>query len=532
MPTTCAQLIVDELSAQGIDTVFGIPGVHTLDLYAALAQTDLRHVTPRHEQSAAFMADGFARASGRPAACILISGPGILNAATAIGQAWSDSVAMLVIATVAARTDLGVGRGRLHEMPDQLAAMRGLMESAAMRVNDPAEALPMLRRLMSRIRLARPRPAYLEVPLDVAAATMAPSPAYKSFRLYRPTCPPKALAAAAEMIRSAHRPVIIAGGGAVDAATPVATLARQLGAPVITTIAGKGTLPETDPLSLGAGLNDAATRAVIERADLVVAVGTELASPDTFLDRLDIAAPLIRIDLDPDILDRDQRPALGLLADAAEALAALCDALAREAPRALWLKDGPRIRAARRQRLREAEPGHCAVLDTLSEALPDDAILVTDMTQIAYTGNGYFQSAHSRCWLHPTGFGTLGYALPAAIGAKLARPHASVVALAGDYGVGFTLPDLATAADLGLALPIVIWNNGGLGQIAKDMTARGMPRLGVDVPPPDFASLSKGYRARHVLADHGAALANALTQALGADGPTLIEVRASVSGPA
>lgn len=534
MPQTCANTIVTELADHGIDTVFGIPGVHTLDLYRALAATDLRHVTPRHEQSAAFMADGYARASGRMAACFLISGPGLLNAATAIGQAASDSVPMMVVATVTGSPDLGLRRGRLHEVRDQFGAMQGLLGDAAVRVHRPEQARPAVRMLMAKARLGRPRPVYLELPIDIAAERQPAQPdgfERRPGNFARAALHPDEARRTADMLANSKRPVIIAGGGSIDAASTLTRLARRLGAVVITTIAGKGVVPETDPHSAGACLNLPLARALIDDADLVMAVGTELASPDTFVDRLEINAPLIRIDIDPEILGRDQVAALALHSDAANALDAIEAALEPGSPKPCWKDDLSGLRDALRSETRRRKPVQATVLDCLAGALGDDGILVTDMTQIAYTGNAYFMARAPRTWFHPVGFGTLGYALPAAIGAMLACPGRKVVALAGDYGVGFTLPDLATAADLKLGLPVVVWNNGGLGQIAADMESQDIPLIGVGVRPPDFRCLAEGYGADYARPAGAEALSEALRRAFAAPRPTVIEVEAGRGWP-
>jgi thiamine pyrophosphate-dependent acetolactate synthase large subunit-like protein len=379
--------------------------------------------------------------------------------------------------------------------------------------------------LMAGMALGRPRPAYIEIPLDVAAAALdaAPQPAAAPPHLFRPGPDHAAIARAAAAIGRARRPVVILGGGAVAAAAAARALVARIGAVAVTTIAGKGILPETDPATLGASLNEPATRALIDEADLVIAIGTELASPDHFLDLLPIRPPLIRIDLDPAVLARDHPAMLGILADAGLALAAL-DAALPEGPRPCWHQGCAAMRQAQHERLRRERPEHALVLDALARALPEDAILATDMTQIAYSGNGYYPSARPATWLHPAGFGTLGYALPAAIGASLAQPGRRVVALAGDYGIGFTLAELATARDLALPLPVVVWNNGGLGQIAQDMDRRQIPRLGVEIAPPDFARLAQGYGAAYRRPPTLAELAGALAEAAAQAGPTLIEI--------
>lgn len=525
MELSCAQAVIDAIAGKGVDTVFGIPGVHTLELYRALANSGMRHITPRHEQGAAFMADGYARASGRTALCVLISGPGLLNAATAIGQAYSDSIPMLVLATVVGRADLGLGRGRLHDMPDQLATLTGMLRDQARRINHPSQARALVHAMTARQAVGRPRPAYIEIPLDIAAEPLATAGASREpASLWPPAAAPEAVAAAAAILKASERIVFVAGGGAVGASDVLDRLARRLGAVVMTTIAGKGVVPEIAGYSLGASLNHGPTRRVLDEADLVVVVGSELSSPDHFMDFLPIEAAMIRIDLDAEVLGRDYPARVAMLADARTALDQIEQALGDAPVRPCWRADCAALREARRAELRRSHPLHTAILDVLYRELPEDTIFATDMTQLAYTGNGYYPSGRARSWLHPVGFGTLGYGLPAAIGAKLAQPDRPVVALAGDYGVGFTLSELATASDLGLNLPLIIWNNGGLGQIADDMDRRDIPRLGVEIRPPDFAALAQGYGAGYSRVGEVSALGPALAAALGALRPTVIEI--------
>ncbi|WP_026869826.1 5-guanidino-2-oxopentanoate decarboxylase [Inquilinus limosus] len=524
MADNCAQAIIDAFTRSGVDTAFGIPGVHTLELYRALGRNGLRHVAVRHEQGAAFMADGYARASGRPAICVLITGPGLLNAATGIGQAYSDSVPMVVLSTVNARADLGLGRGELHEMRNQRLAMEGLVASA-LTVVDPSQARAAADLSLARMALGRPRPVYIELPLDVATAE-APEDSGALPALPLPAPNPAALAQAAALLRGAKRPLILLGGGAVDAAAAARRLAESLGAVVACSIAGKGIVPDDGPHSIGARIGTAEGQKLIVEADVVLAVGTELSMTDRWAP-LRVPGALIRVDIDPDVLVRDHRPAVPLLCDAGLALEGLAAALSDLGGRSVWAGDLEPVRRAADAAEFGDKPGHLAFLSRLRDALPDDAVVVTDMTQIAYTANVVFPARQPRGWLHPVGFGTLGYALPAAVGAKLARPDAQVVALAGDYGLGFTCQELGTAADLGLGLPVVVWNNRGLGQIAYGMDKAGIARLGVEIDPPAFDAMAATYGCGYAAVDDPRHLPQRLAAAFDDSKPTLIEVAAA-----
>jgi thiamine pyrophosphate-dependent acetolactate synthase large subunit-like protein len=516
------QAAIALLETYGVDTVFGIPGVHTLDLYRGLAESKIRHVAVRHEQGAGFMADGYARASGRPGVCVLITGPGVTNAATPIGQAFSDSVPMLVLSSVNATTDLGKGRGRLHEITSQQAAMAPLT-AFSRTVRDNAELAPAMADAFAVFETKRPRPVHIELPLDLLSGA-APRPPAERERSVPPQPDPAAIVEAAALIQSAKRPFVIAGGGASEAGASLHRIVERLGAPVAVTTAAKGLVPDSHPLCLGCTLALRATQELLADADVVLAVGTELAETDSWIDRLPIRGKLIRIDIDAYTLTRDYPPAVAIRADAATTLSALVAQLGDGAARgpAAGALDGVRERNAS---LGPLQRKHALVLDEVRKALPDDGIVASDMTQIAYTGVHYFPCRQPRTWYHPAGYGTLGYAMPAAIGAKLGAPQRDVVAIAGDAGFLFTVQELATAVELKLPIAILLWNNDALGQIAGDMVARGIPEIGVKQRNPDYLALARAFGARALRPRSLGALRGALKRALRADGPTLIEVR-------
>ncbi|HKX08426.1 MAG TPA: 5-guanidino-2-oxopentanoate decarboxylase [Stellaceae bacterium] len=513
--------VVAQLQAYGVDTVFGIPGVHTLELYRGLAECGIRHIGVRHEQGAGFMADGYARASGKPGVCCLITGPGLMNAATAIGQAYSDSMPMLVLASVNATGELGKGRGRLHEITDQRAAVAPLT-GFARTIRREDELAQAVADAYALFETGRPRPVVLEFPLDFLSAP-AVMTAQKRQTWARPAASAGDLEQAASLIDGAERPVLLLGGGAVACAAEARAFAEKAGCLVVTTTAGKGVFPDSHPASLGATLSKPATQALLAESDLLVAVGTELSETDSWSDWLTLPRTLIRIDLDRHTLTRDYPPTVGLLADAGPTLAALTERFGRA-------RDTQAERAARIRVLGHGNPDplgrkHMAVLDAIRSALPGNGMLFSDMTQIAYTGNHYFRCEAPRSWFHPNGFGTLGYAMPAAIGAKLACPERPVAALAGDGGFLFTVQELGTAVEQRLALPIILWNNDALGQIAGDMAAHGIPALGVKPRNPDFQALARAFGANAIRTESLGALSQAIARAASADGPTLIEVR-------
>jgi len=532
---TCGEVLVKLLEGYGVEQVFGIPGVHTVELYRGLARSSIRHVTPRHEQGAGFMADGYARVSGKPGVCFIITGPGMTNITTAMGQAYADSIPMLVISSVQSRSQLGGGRGKLHELPNQSALVGGVA-AFSHTLMSAAELPGVLARAFALFQAGRPRPVHIEIPLDVlvedADALLASTPV----DICRAGAAPRAVVQMAEALASAKRPLILAGGGAIEAAVELTELAERLGAPVALTINAKGLLPSRHPLLIGSTQSLVATRALVAEADVVLAIGTELAETDydiTFAGGFEIPGALLRIDIDPDQTVRNYLPQLALVADARSAARALLDALNSQtlaARRADW---GP----ARAARLRVDLDGgwdaptraQTVFLNSVLQALPD-AVFVGDSTQPVYAGNLTFNLEQPRRWFNSsTGYGTLGYALPAAIGAWLGgqdRGHGRppVVCLIGDGGLQFTLPELASAVEARTPVIVLLWNNQGYEEIKKYMLNRAIEPVGVDIYTPDFIAVAKALGCAAEAIDSVEQLHVALQAASDRQGPTLIEI--------
>ncbi|PTE10566.1 5-guanidino-2-oxopentanoate decarboxylase [Mesorhizobium helmanticense] len=521
--TTVGEALITLLEAHGVDTVFGIPGVHTVELYRGLARSKIRHVTPRHEQGAGFMADGYARASGRPGVAFVITGPGLTNTITAMGQARADSVPMLVISGVNATPTLGKGLGHLHELPDQ----RGMMEKVALfshRITGADELPGVLARAFSVFSSSRPGPVHIEIPTDIMV-----KPADGLVAVLSNAAPPvpdgAAIAKAAELVAAARRPVILAGGGAKKAESPLKRLAERLGAPVVQTTNARGLLYR-HPLGVPASPSLKAVRALIAEADLVIAAGTEFGPTDYdgYGDGGFVPpANLIRIDIDADQLAR-RPPTVSIQADCAEAIEALLDRIGGSAASG----DGQaRAAATRKAALAEVSPAFTAqirAVEMIRDALPG-AIIVGDSTQPVYAANLYYDHDRPGGWFNAaTGFGALGFGPPAAIGAALAVPDAPVVCLTGDGGFQFTLPELGAALDAAAPVIFVVWNNRGYREIETSMLDVGVEPVGVSPAPPDFCKLAEAYGiAAERLADIGH-LADALKRARATGLPYVIEI--------
>ncbi|MDI5985075.1 5-guanidino-2-oxopentanoate decarboxylase [Halomonas sp. M4R5S39] len=524
---TCAQLLLRLLrDTYGVDTVFGIPGVHTVALYRGLTGGGLRHVTPRHEQGAGFMADGYARATGRPGVCLIITGPGMTNIATAMGQALADSVPMLVISSVNRRDTLGRGQGRLHELASQQQLMAGVSRFSHTLL-DPAALPEVLARAFAVFQGQRPGPVHIEIPIDLFDAPAPPPTTWQAPRLYRPVPDPEGLTTAAQWLREAQRPLVLLGGGCVAAPEAARELVTRLDAPTATTINAKGLLGRDHPLDLGANASLPAVRELAREADAILAVGTELGETDydvVFDDGFDLSGRLIRIDVDAQQLVRNQTVSLGLVGDAGRSLEQLLAYF--PAPLARGGRERTaRVLAALGLPHDPALAPFVPLYAALEEALPE-AILVGDSTAPVYAGNHLVaQPAPRRYFNASTGYGTLGYGLPAALGAQLGQPALPVVALVGDGGVMFTLSELATAVEERLPVVILLWHNQGYEEIRRYMDAHGVERLGVDIQAPDFQAVAAGFGCLATRVGSSTELARALA-ARPTDGPLLIEVDA------
>jgi 5-guanidino-2-oxopentanoate decarboxylase len=511
--TTVGEALVVLLEAYGVDTIFGIPGVHNVEMYRALPRSKINHILTRHEQGAGFMADGYARATGKPGICFTISGPGLTNILTPMAQAWSDSSNVLVISSALDVVDSAQGRGRLHEMRSQLQAAQSVTVHAT-RAYTATDVKDAVARAFSNFAISRPRPAYLEIPLDLFTEP-AGDGWMAQILAQRPTATKTQIKAAVEMLSKAKRPFIILGGGALHTGQAALQIAEATGAAIITTTAGKGAVPAEHAHVWGYRLGYPETQNALQNSDCILAIGTELSETDFWNGSYRLHAPMIRIDIDADVLARPHRVTLPILADAETTTAAIAAHLSGH--KLCHAKSPTTTEDLQRQTLTK-------VLTVIRDNLPAETVIASDMTQIAYAANKIFPVSKPRTWLHPVGFGTLGYALPAAIGAKFGVGQTPVVALAGDYGFQYTVNELGTAVEHKLPIPILLWNNNALGQIRDDMVNKGIQPNAVTLRNPDFQSLAKAYGARAEKPENLGALAKTVAASLKADGPTIIEM--------
>lgn len=525
---TGGEALVAALAAHGVEQIFGIPGTHNLEVYAHLQAYGIAHFSPRHEQGAGYAADGYARSSGRVGVCLTTSGPALLNAAAAAAQAYSDSVPVLFISPGLPLEHPGLGNGYLHEIKDQSAAMDRIV-SYSHRVTSVAEIPLAVAQAFATMQEGRPRPVHLEVPLDLLEAKGPARPVPPVSRATSMAADEE-ISKAAGLLRRAERPGIVVGGGAVRAADEVVGLAELLGAPVISTANGKGVIGADHPLSLGTGVHHPAAAEFAAECDVVLAIATELAPSDLWIGPLPLTGSLVRIDVDPRQIITNAVPDVAVVADAGQALARLSEMVADRSP-----ASGAADRASgwRDQLATDARKEGAAYLDivtAMSEALGEPGVVAGDSAMACYYGALSNLPAHRPAsFLYPTGVGTLGYGLPAAIGAQLAHPDRPVVAMHGDGGVMFTIAELAGAAEAGLPIALLVVDNGGYGEIRNEQVDRGDQPFGVDLGRPDLVQVARGMGCEGVEVAGGpdfvADLTAALTDAFKAERPTLVLVR-------
>lgn len=529
---TGGQAVVAALKTEGVEHVFGIPGTHNTALFdGAFGEPAIQMVTVRHEQGATMMAAGYARASGKIAACFVVPGPGLTNALTGMGMAYSESTPLLVFAGQNTLAQLGREGEHFHELPNSLG-VAGSLCGYAERVSTPGAIPRAVREAMRAMRCRRPRPAYIEVPLDVQSGeAKVEMLARETFS--RPAGDPASIARAAAALGSAQRPFIFAGGGVASAegTQPLARLAQLLGAPVVTSVFGRGVISDRHPLALGDGWGRFNVYdELLAQADLVLVVGSRI---DIVSDvNLGARFPdrMVQVDLDPLVVGQRRPVEVGVVGDAAIVLKALAEQLASGKDRECWFDVAGFLQRKRAWMVERAGPV-LQLIEDLRATLPDDTIFVNDLTLVGYWMPLLLPTYQPRTLIHPGTFGTLGYALPAAIGAKLACPKQPVVAISGDGGFLFTLQELATAVAQKLDLIVLLFNDDAYGAIRtyQERMFRGR-RIGSDLVNPDFVKLGEAFGV-HSARVAPTALAAAVRRALDAGGLWLIEVPYALEGP-
>ena len=544
---TIGEALVKYLEARGVDVIFGIPGVHTIELYRGLAQSGIRHITARHEQGVGFMADGYARASGKAGVAFVITGPGMTNMLTPMAQALADSIPMLVISGVNETSSQGLGMGHLHELPNQ-HALCSQVASTSTQITQQSELIPALDQAFVAFVEKRPAPVHLQIPTDVmnkpfewnddlistynSQTTL--TPAYQTSRADIPSPEQSDIFKVVERLTGAKNVVILAGGGATKSAQPLQAIAEVLAAPVILTTNARG-LMHQHPLVVPASPSLEPVRQLIREADYVLAVGTEMGFTDYDAYR-DDGFPslnnLIRIDICAHQLAR-QTAEITLHGDANAVLTnllkgvqsadhkATADKLAQSEERA------SKARTETLAGLPENYRDHVELLNTLRDNYPD-TYFIGDSTQLIYAGGLYYDHDKAGAWFNAaTGYGALGYAIPAAIGAAIAKPTKRIVCIVGDGGAQFTLPELMTAVQEKLAITFIVWNNLGYLEIETSMASVDIDVVGCDPQPPLFEYIAKACSMPFTSCSKAPdSLKASIASLAEVDGPTMIEIKA------
>jgi acetolactate synthase-1/2/3 large subunit len=526
---TGGEAVVEALKREGVEYLFSIPGVQIMSVYDALyGEKDLRLVVVRHEQTALYMADGYARVQGRPGVGLVVPGPGVQNALAALGTAYACSSPVLLLAGQVETKDLGKDGGALHEVNDQLDMVRPVTKwcKRVMRVEEIPGAI---REAMRQMGTGRPRPAEVEIPWDTmrsSAEVEFPPP-----QILPPKDPDQGVVRrAAELLAHAQKPLIWAGGGAIvaDSSPEMKELAEALGAPVATTAQGKGVIPENHPLSLGgAYYGFGPVRWAMPEADVVLTVGTRItwqqARPATALRS---PQKLIQLDADPSMIGMNYPAEVAIVADARAALKALAEEVRKmKANKGRWSSSELEgYRENHRKWLQQRAPLQYQIIQTLRKELEDDAIFVCGVTNIGYWANLAYEVRRPRTFITSSYFATLGYSFPTALGAKIAAPDRQVVCVVGDGGFLYACAELATAVRYGINLVTIVFNDQAFGSTKSDQVVNFQGRVvGTEVNNPDFARLAEAFGVKGLKAAPEQ-LGKALREALGIRQPVVIEV--------
>ncbi len=522
-PMTGGQVLARSLVQEGVDTLFALPGVQ-LD-WAFDGLYDLRDAITvyhtRHEQATAYMADGYARTTGRVGVCMVVPGPGVLNAGAALATAYATSSPVFCLAGQVDSRGIDQDLGLLHEVPQQLSILRSVTKWAR-RARKPNAIPKYIQEGFQQLRSGRIRPVALEIPPDVLQACADRVQLRQPLPGLTNAGDPDLLQQAAELLQQAERPVFYCGGGVLAAAAweEVQAIAEQLEMPVVMSLSGRGVLSDRSYLA-HTGLSG---QALCEEADLILAVGTRFWQPAQAW-KLAAGAKVIRIDADEAEVTRTSVPTVGIVADAKHALSALRDLVTGGKPR--------RSRKAELTQRKATAEAKLTVLQPLADynaalraAMPDDAILVNDLTQLSFYGTIGFPVYCPRTYIGPGYQGTLGSAFATALGAQVGNPDKKVVALAGDGGFLYTIQELATQRQHGINVVSVVFNDNAFGNVKRIQQQQFTGRLiGSDLVNPDFVALAQSFGIRATCVQSPAALGDALRSALAANEPGLIEVQ-------
>ncbi len=523
MELTGGQALARQLVIEGVTDIFGIPGVQLDFAMDALTEVSSRLTfrNTRHEQAATYMADGFARSSGGIGVSMVVPGPGVLNALAALSTAWACSSPLLFLAGQVPSSSIGSGRGLLHEIPDQSGMLARLTKWSAL-AQRPAEVPGLVHEAFVQLRSGRPQPVALELPPDVLAANEAVSLVDEA-AAPRPLLPDEAqVDRAVKLLGEARRPVIYAGWGvqAAGAGGELRRLAEVLGSPVVMSQHGKGSIDDRHPLALTSlGAPD-----VLRQADVVLAVGTRFVEPDGSAFELAESASVILLNADEELVARHREVELPLLGDALVGLRAIAEGIGAGGARAWEVAELDAVRRRCAEQIAEVEP-QADFVRALRDAIPEDGILVTELTQVGYLAQVAYPVYGERTFLTPGYQGTLGYGFATALGAKVANPQRVVVSITGDGGFGWNMQELATARKYGIGVVTVVFNDNAFGNVRRTQMDRFGGRLiASDLVNPDFVALGAAFGIRAIRVSTPSELTGAISSQRDENEPLLVEV--------
>jgi acetolactate synthase I/II/III large subunit len=496
-------LVAESLAALGARAAFGVPGIHALAIWEGLRDAGepgpISVYGTRTELAAGFAADGYARSSGQPAPLLLSTGPGALNSLTALMEAASAHVPVVAISSQIPSHLIGRGRGYLHELGDQLASFAPIVKHAARAQS--VESIPGLLARAWRIALTPPSgPVYLEIPVDLLTAPARGGPVTTLEAMVERQCAPlDQVVAAATRLAHAKRPVIWAGGGVLrsGAARELRELAELIQAPVATTYMGKGAIAADHPLAAGSGCDEPAFQELLSGADVVLCVGTELGAETTGQYELRFGGQIIHLDAAPERIGANYS-ALPLVGDAKLTLLALVAELSQDHPHPPPATDAAARVAATRDRIRaglqaQGRDLELGLLETIEQTLAPDALTVWDMTILGYWAAPHLRLAEGQDFLYPLGSGTLGYAWPATIGARVAHPERPVLGVMGDGGLQYAIAELGTAAQHRIAAKLLVVDDGGYGILREYQRDQFGQTTSVELPGKDLEAIAAAY---------------------------------------
>ena len=531
-----ATALMKALEKEGVKEVFGLPGGANLPMYDELGKSNIRHILVRHEQSAAHMADGFGRVSRKPGVCFATSGPGATNLLTGIATAQADSAPM--VAVTGQVPVAMIGKDAFQE--SDIIGMANPALKYSYQPRTPEEIPTMVKQGFYIAETGRPGPVLLDIPKDVQQNEgNIPFPDEVRVPGYHPWTDPdmQNTMRAAEMLLSAQKPIILAGGGVIisSAFAELQSIAELLMIPVVTTFKGKGAFPENHPLSLGPiGMHGhAEANKLMTEADCVLAIGTRFSdrSVGTF-EEFEKNLKIIHMDVDPAEIGKNQTTSVAVVGDVRTSLRILGKILMDKAVRASddnpWLKHVKETKQYWRENLKihPGEMGAAKILRKLREVLPKESIVTTEVGQHQMWASLFFDAIHPGTFFSSTGLGTMGWGFPAAIGAKAARPDVPVVDIAGDGSFNMTEHSLATSVLEDIPVIVFLINNFSLGMVAQwQRTFYDRRMIGIDLKKcPDYVKLAESYGAQGIRAQSLDELGKAVKAGLNSDVATVIDI--------